>query len=338
MRNLQAGPPASIRRYADAPELADAVGRLAGASVLVIGDATLDRYVCGRLVTNGAAQPVPMLAVEREVALPGGSANLVRHLTAIGASVAFVSLVGDDQAGSDLTGLIGGQPRVEPWLLVQGGRATTVRTTYLAAGRQLLRADQEDAGPIQQKLAERLLRIARDAMAGTAATVLLDHGNGVLSGDVPAQLIASARQSNRKVIAVPSAADWARYAGADLLVLNPATAVEVGNGLASVTPDSGVDPAGLRDQYGFEAVAMLRGAAGITAIDRNGAFDCPAGSLTPPGAAIEDAMLAMIAAGLAVGLELRLAIRLAGIAAEIVASRPGAATVAADNDLLQALA
>jgi hypothetical protein len=35
--------------------------------------------------------------------------------------VAFVSVVGDDQAGSDLTGLIGGQPNVEPWLLVQGG-------------------------------------------------------------------------------------------------------------------------------------------------------------------------------------------------------------------------
>src|SRR5579864_5462790 len=108
MRNLQAGPPASLRRYADAPELADAVGRLTGASLLVIGDATLDRYVCGRLAAGNSASPVPLLAVEREVALPGGSANLVRHLTAIGASVAFVSLVGDDQAGSDLTGLIGG--------------------------------------------------------------------------------------------------------------------------------------------------------------------------------------------------------------------------------------
>ena len=41
----------------------------------------------------------------------GGSARSVRAAD-----------VGDDQAGSDLTGLIGGQPNVEPWLLVQGGR------------------------------------------------------------------------------------------------------------------------------------------------------------------------------------------------------------------------
>ena len=322
MRNLEAGPPASPRRYADAPELADAVARLAGASLLVIGDATLDRYICGRL-TNGAASPaVPLLAVEREVALPGGSANLVRHLTALGASVAFVSLVGDDQAGSDLTGLIGGQPRVEPWLLVEGGRATTVRTTYIAGDRQVLRADQEDAGPIQTKLAERLLRIARDAMAGTAATVLFDHGKGVLGGDLPAQLIAAAQQARRKVIAVSSEADWERYAGADLLVLGSAAA----------------EPARVREEHGFGAVAVLRGGAGIAAIDGAGAFDCPAAASARPEGAIEDAMLATIAAGLAVGLELRLAIRLASVAADIVASRPGAATVAADSDLLRVLA
>lgn len=338
MRNLEVGPPASPRRYSDAPELADAVGRLAGASLLVIGDATLDRYVCGRLTVDGAAQPVPLLAVEREVALPGGAANLVRHLTAIGASVAFVSLVGDDQAGSDLTGLIGGQPRVEPWLLVQGGRATTVRTTYLAAGRQVLRADQEDAAPIHEKLAERLLRIARDAMAGTAATVLSDHGKGVLSADLPAQLIAAAHQMGRKVVAVPAAADWERYAGADVLVLGPGTAAGLGSAPVPDGGGAGPDPARLRDQYGFGAVAVLRGAAGISAIDGDGAFECRAGSPASSEPAIDDAMLATIAAGLAVGLELRLAIRLASVAGEIVASRPGAATVAAEHDLLQALA
>ena len=41
----------------------------------------------------------PVLAVEREVAMPGGAGNVVRNLTALGAAVAFVSVVGDDQAG-----------------------------------------------------------------------------------------------------------------------------------------------------------------------------------------------------------------------------------------------
>src|SRR5207244_655106 len=88
--------------------------------------------------------PVPILKVERETAMPGGAGNVVRNLTALGAAVAFIAVVGDDQAGSDLTGLVGGQPGVEPWLLVQSGRATTVKTRYVASGQQMLRADQED--------------------------------------------------------------------------------------------------------------------------------------------------------------------------------------------------
>src|ERR1700688_546406 len=110
MRNLRHGVPASAGRYPDGPELTDAVTRLGRASLLVVGDAMLDRYVYGQIAANGLDAPAPVLAVEREVALPGGAANVVRNLTALGASVAFVSVVGDDQAGSDLTGLIGGQP------------------------------------------------------------------------------------------------------------------------------------------------------------------------------------------------------------------------------------
>ena len=111
------------------PDLAAAVRRLAHTNVLVIGDVMLDRYTYGEVTRISLEAPVPILAIEREVALPGGAGNVVRNLTALGAATAFISVVGDDQAGSDLTGLIGGQPNVEPWLLVEGGRTTTLKTS-----------------------------------------------------------------------------------------------------------------------------------------------------------------------------------------------------------------
>ena len=136
------------------PDLAAAVRRLAHTNVLVIGDVMLDRYTYGEVTRISLEAPVPILAIEREVALPGGAGNVVRNLTALGAATAFISVVGDDQAGSDLTGLIGGQPNVEPWLLVQGGRTTTLKTRLIAAGQQLLRADREQTDPIHPKLAD----------------------------------------------------------------------------------------------------------------------------------------------------------------------------------------
>ena len=187
-------------------DLAAAVRLLGRTNVLVVGDVMLDRYVYGTVERISPEAPVPILAIERELAMPGGAGNVVRNLTALGAAVAFISVVGDDQAGSDLTGLIGGQPNVEPWLLVQGGRITTLKTRYLAAGQQLLRADREETSPIQPRLAERLVRIARDAMAATSVTVLSDYRKGLLTGEVPAQLIAAAREAGRTVIVDPEGA------------------------------------------------------------------------------------------------------------------------------------
>lgn len=319
MRNMEAG----LRgQDAEAPDLAEAAGRLGRASLLVVGDAMLDRYVYGRLRQGADDAPFPVLEVERELALPGGAANLVRRLTALGAAVSFVSVVGDDQTGSDLTGLIGGQPGVEPWLLVEGGRATTLRTRFLADGHPVLRADQEETGPIQPKLAERLLRFARDAMLATAVTVLSDHAKGVLAENMPAQLIGAARQCGRPVVAVPRAADYARYAGAEVLVV-PCRELPMADRPSLDNPAEAAEAARrLREQHGFGAVALLGGAGGLTLADTEGAYHCPAVA-TPPSHAAEaaDAVVATLAAGLAAGLGLRVAARLASVA-DVTAARP----------------
>src|SRR5690348_10717323 len=114
MSDTPATEPAPLDANAD---LAVAVRQLTRTSALVIGDVMLDRYVYGDVERISPEAPVPILAVDREVAMPGGAGNVVRNLTALGAAVAFISVVGDDQAGPDLTCLIGRQPNVEPWML-----------------------------------------------------------------------------------------------------------------------------------------------------------------------------------------------------------------------------
>ena len=319
------------------PDLAAAVRRLAKTSVMVVGDVMLDRYTYGEIGRISAEAPVPVLSIEREVALPGGAGNVVRNLTALGAAVAFISVVGDDQAGSDLTGLIGGQPNVEPWLLVQGGRTTTMKTRYVAAGQQVLRADREEVEPIQPRLAERMLRIAGDSMAATSITVLSDYGKGVLSGDVPARLIEMARQTGRMIIVDPRGSDYARYAGADIIMPNrrelaAATLMPVDGEAAVVAAAES-----LRSRFGFGAVVVTLGNAGMTVVDAAGARHFPAEAAEVydvSGAG--DTALATLAAGVAARLDLDTAVRLANLSAGVVVGKVGTA-VAREPDLMAAL-
>ncbi|PPQ27992.1 PfkB family carbohydrate kinase [Rhodopila globiformis] len=333
----QITPGAASRGDEPQPDLAGAVRRLARTSVLVIGDVMLDRYTYGEVTRISQEAPVPVLSIEREVALPGGAGNVVRNLTALGAATAFISVVGDDQAGSDLTGLIGGQPNVEPWLMVQGGRTTTQKTRLIAAGQHLLRADREQTDPIQPRLAERMVRIALDAMAATSVTVLSDYGKGVLSGDVPMQLVAAARKAGRKLIVDPRGSDFARYAGADVVMPNrqelaAATHMPVDNEVAVVAAAQA-----LRAQHGFGAVVVTLGNAGMTLVDatRSQHFPAEAAEVYDTSGA-GDTALAMLAAALAAKLDLPIAARLANLAAGISVGKVGASVVR-EADLMAAL-
>ncbi len=322
---------------ASTAELTDAVRRLARVSVLVVGDAMLDRYVYGEVRRISPEAPIPILTVERDVAMPGGAGNVVRNLTALGAAVAFVSVLGDDQAGSDLTGLIGGQPNVEPWLLVQGGRTTTTKTRYIARGQQLLRADHEEVQPIHVKLAERLVRITQDAMLATSVTVLSDYNKGVFAGDIPGRIIAAARAAGRKVIVDPKGTDYSRYAGADIITPNRRELAEATR--MPVDTVEGVIAAAqsLRAAHGFTAVLVTRAEDGMSLVMENEIHHFPAEAadvFDVSGAG--DTVVATLAAGVAAGLPLPVAVRLSNIAAGVVVGKVGTA-VARESDLLAAL-
>jgi D-beta-D-heptose 7-phosphate kinase/D-beta-D-heptose 1-phosphate adenosyltransferase len=318
-------------------DLAATIQRLARASVLVVGDTMLDRYVFGAATRLSPEAPVPVLAVERELALPGGAGNVVRNLTALGAAAALVSVVGDDQAGSDLTGLIGGQPNVEPWLLVQGSRPTTVKSRFVADGQQLLRADQEVTTPIESRLAERMLRIAADALAATSVTVLSDYGKGVLAGTTPGRIIAAAAEAGRKVIVDTRGIDLDRFSGADVTVLTT-RALSAATGMTTATEAQIAAAATwLRTAHGFGAVAVNRRAEGFCLVGADGAQHVPPAPGDPfnfSGAG--DTAVACIAAGLAAGASLVDAVRIAALAMFACASQPST-TVATAQDLLDVL-
>ena len=339
--------PAPGNTPADDPtqaQLADAVRQLRRGTALVVGDAMLDRYVYGQVLRISPEAPVPVLSVERELALPGGAGNVVRCLTALGSAVAFVSVVGDDQAGSDLTGLVGGQPGVEPWLLVQGGRATTTKTRFVAAGQQILRADQEQVAPIHPRLADRLVRIASDAAAATAVMVLSDYSKGVLTGDTPARLIAAAHAGGRKVLVDPKGGDHGRFAGADLIVPDRAE-LAAGTGLPVGSAEEVAAAARhLRALHRFGAVLVIRGEEGLTLVqpgsvpgeDQVWQFRCDVAELVDPAGA-GDAVVAVATAGVAAGLALPLVGRLAALAAGVAMGKTGIAVVR-EEDLLEMLA
>ncbi|MGE5476628.1 MAG: D-glycero-beta-D-manno-heptose-7-phosphate kinase [Bacteroidales bacterium] len=307
--------------------LVERVEKLKGTAVLCIGDAMLDRFVYGSVDRISPEAPIPVLYMEREDAMLGGAGNVVRNLVALGAHPAFVAVVGDDDAGREVGRLLGEHDGIDPCLVVEPGRQTTIKTRFFASSQQLLRADRETRAPLSQLSRDQVLARADSLLDKAGVVVLSDYGKGVLASPVVGELIARARRLGKKVIVDPKGTDYSHYRGATLLTPNRKELHEA-TGMA-VDSDQAVVKAArkLIDGCGVEAVLVTRSQDGMTLVTGKGdVHHLPAEArevFDVSGAG--DTVIATLAAAVASGAPLLEAARIANVAAGIVVGKVGTA-------------
>lgn len=314
-------------------DLLPRIDRLKSARVLCIGDVMLDHYVYGQVERVSPEAPIPVLCIEREMKTLGGAGNVLRNLGALGAAASFISVVGNDEAGREIGRLLETQHGVEVHALVQPQRTTTVKTRYVAANQQLLRADRESAIPLDPHIREDLLRLARELVSDHPVVIISDYAKGVLTEGVALEIIRAAHEAGARVIVDPKGGDPIRYRGADLLKPNRRELADA-TGMPVAT-DSEIAAAShaLIERCGFGAVLASLGSEGMVLVSAGGTVHVQRAEVREvydvSGAG--DTVVAAVAAALGAGLSLTDAARLANIAAGIVVGKVGTAVVYASE-------
>jgi D-beta-D-heptose 7-phosphate kinase/D-beta-D-heptose 1-phosphate adenosyltransferase len=320
-------------------EMLASIDRLRAARVLCIGDVMLDHYVYGQSERLSPEAPVPVLAIDSETHNLGGAGNVLRNLAALGAGMSFVSVVGNDTAGREVQNLLAELDGAEIHVLVQPQRVTTVKTRFIAVNQHLLRADRESAAPLGPYIRDDLIRLVRELVTNHTVVAISDYAKGVLADGVALEIIKTAQEAGARVVVEPKGGDHIRYRGADLLTPNrrelaQATGMPVATA-SEVTAAARV----LIERCGFGAVFVLLGRDGVVLVDPQNVIALgsgAAGDAYDPGG-VEDAALAVLAAGIGAGLPLATTAQLAALAAGIAGAKSGTA-IASAGELAAALA
>jgi D-beta-D-heptose 7-phosphate kinase / D-beta-D-heptose 1-phosphate adenosyltransferase len=312
--------------------LLDVVAGFRNARVLVVGDVMLDRFVYARVSRISPEAPVPVLAVEREIASLGGAGNVARNIASLGGRATLIGGTGIDPAGKSISDLLAREPAIANALLTSDSARTTEKIRYIADQQQVMRADLEAPWPDASN--GKALAAARGVIADHDVMVISDYAKGFLPTALVKELIALGRAHGKPVIVDPKGADLARYDGATIVTPNSreaglATAMEAGS-------DSAVAAAAqtlLARLPGLGAVLITRGAAGLSLAARDQAIVHIAGRprevFDVSGAG--DTVVATLALALAAGGGLETAARLANIAAGIAVTMVGTAAVTASE-------
>lgn len=307
--------------------------KLQGHRVLCVGDVMLDRYVYGQVERISPEAPIPVLRMQREAVTLGGSGNVVRNLVALGGQVDMVGVIGQDQAGYDLTAQLAELPQVTPYLLTDASRPTTLKTRFVADGQQLLRTDHEVSAAIAADMEEQALQRLRGALDHCDVLILSDYAKGVLTRRVIAEAIAQAKALGKPVLIDPKGRDFARYRGAFLLTPNRRELTEATGIAIRTVIDAETAARQLIAAHDLGGVLAKLGGDGVCLVLK----DQPAQHFRATAREVYDVsgagdtVVATMALALAGGLSPQDSAALANIAGSIVVGKIGTASVSREE-------
>lgn len=298
-----------------------------GKRVLVLGDLIMDHYLTGSVDRISPEAPVPIVSMETgsERWVPGGAANVARNITSLGGTAIMAGLVGDDEGGERLLGLLDDEGIDTSSVVTDPSRPTTSKTRIMSGSHQLLRLDSEDTRPASSSVMERLLSAVLPSMEGFDSIVLGDYNKGVLVPGLIEVVIREAATMGVPVAVDPKFENFFAYTGCSLFKPNR---TETSRALGRVIRT--VDEA---TAAGVELLGRLDAGAVMITLGEDGAVLCAGGEppFHRPAPAMHvfdvsgagDTVIAVMALGLASGLPLTDGVRISGFAAAATCAEPG---------------
>jgi rfaE bifunctional protein kinase chain/domain len=315
-------------------------------SVLVLADLIADEFISGEIARVSREAPVLILRHRERTLVPGGGANAIMNLAALGVTALPVGLVGDDEAGRALLQIFRRNKISVSGISRLKGHVTTTKTRVLAysshsSRQQVVRIDREcealkDTHPVYVEL----IASAREYVPAADAILISDYGYGAVSprvfnfvrakgilGETPVTLDSRYRMLDYEGVtaATPNESE-----------VEEALRVRIGHDHEKLA-DAG---ASLIRQMKLESLVITRGGDGMVAFEKRKApLEIPifgtSDVVDVTGAG--DTVIATYTAALAAGADPVSAARLANYAGGLVVMKRGTATVS-QAELLAALA
>ncbi|MDD4357853.1 MAG: D-glycero-beta-D-manno-heptose-7-phosphate kinase [Smithellaceae bacterium] len=304
-------------------------------AVLVVGDVMVDHFIWGKVSRISPEAPVPVVDVQKDSVMLGGSANVLNTIFAMGGGVYMAGVIGGDGIGKGLLRQLKEREIDTAGIVIEKDRLTTLKTRIVAHGQQVVRFDQESKKPIPKKSSDKILAYVKSLRNKIGAIVISDYSKGVISRELVEGIRNIARGTEIFLCVDPKQSDFSIYEGIHVITPNHHEAGRA----ASLEFVNGDDLMKLGEtllaKYDFQALLVTRGEEGMSLFERGARivhthFPAQAKEVYDVTGA-GDTVIGVLALSLAAKANLKEATSLANHAAGIVVGKVGTSTVSREE-------
>lgn len=297
-------------------------GNLANAKVLVVGDVMLDKYWFGDVNRISPEAPVPIAKINHTENRPGGAANVARNIASLGGQVSLLSVVGKDEAATELEKLLQNE-NVDTMLKRDSNISTIVKLRVLAKSQQLIRIDFEEK-PSHETLIEVLDNYTK-IISDYDLVILSDYAKGGLTHTL--KMIEIANKYKKPLLVDPKGSDYIKYKNSTLITPNRQELIDAVGGWHS-EQELQNKVLQLKQTLNLEYLLLTRSEEGMTLYTPKEVINYPTVArevYDVSGAG--DTVIAALGLMLANKITIEQAVLVANIAAGIVVGKVGTAKV-----------
>ena len=160
--------------------------------VAVIGDVMLDTYWWGKVERISPEAPVPIVALSKREKRIGGAGNVALNVEQLGASVAVLTILGDDEDGRELKNLLVEKNIDTQFILQSNKRITTNKIRIISRNQQMMRLDAEHTNDLESQDEERLIGQIKKFINSQKPDVVIleDYNKGILTENIIQETIS----------------------------------------------------------------------------------------------------------------------------------------------------
>jgi rfaE bifunctional protein kinase chain/domain len=301
--------------------------------IVVWGDFILDEYLYGTTQRISREAPVLILSRGHTELFLGGAGNSLLNLYALGAEPIPVGVVGQDDAGDRIRGILKKKGIPSSYVFTERDYKTPIKTRIFAGEetakkQQVLRIDQESMVPDKEELAHRLMYALNLAKSQSSALLISDYNYFSVQEYVFSHILPTYKNEDIPV-ALDSRFRILNFRGITIATPNEPEVEEAVSLKLDESPDA-VKDAGrtLLRKMAAEALLLTRGSKGMVLFEKGKrSFEIPIHGTTDivdmTGAG--DTVVSVLTLALACGASFKEAAQLANYAGGIVVMKKGTA-------------
>jgi len=241
-------------------KLRNALDRMVGRKVHVVGDTIVDSYTQCAMIGGQTKTPTMSVLFERKVDYVGGAAVVAKHLRAAGADVTFTTVLGQDDLHDFVVEDLN-EAGITTNVVVDSTRPTVNKNAIVVGGYRLLKVDTLDNRSISDQVLSYMTRAVRDVTA--EAVVYSDFRHGIFNRRTIPEFLESLPENAYKVADSQVASRWGNiteFKKFDLITPNEREAR-----FALADQDSGVRPlaSSLYDKADCKLLMLKLGSKGM---------------------------------------------------------------------------